>query len=159
MRQNVHLWLRRDRLSIEVKKEDVIQHGIEVFRSIGAHYVCNVCIKSGNSCCFSCQHLQDGVGCQKRNTACTAWVCGIQGFLFDQIGLLDEWNRFWIEIPGKMFRRDITPDKIRITTFIDTKKLNSRAGELLAERLESYLQQGGDISKLERHLSKTYSKY
>ena len=49
-------------------------------------------------------------------------------FLFDQIGLLDEWNHFWIEIPGKMFRRDITPDKIRITTFIDTKKLNSRAG-------------------------------
>ncbi|MCU4787906.1 DNA mismatch repair protein [Bacillus cereus] len=143
-------------MNIEVKKEDIIQHGTEIFRSIGAHYVCNVCIKSGNSCCFSCQHLQDGVGCQKRNTA---WLCGIQGFLFDQIGLLDEWNRFWIEIPGKMFRRDITPEKVRITSFIDTKKLDSRAGKLLAERLKSYVQQGGDIGRLERHLSRTYSKY
>lgn len=53
------------KLSIEVKKEDIIQHGMEIFRSIGAHHVCNVCIKSGNSCCFSCQHLQDGVGCQR----------------------------------------------------------------------------------------------
>ena len=80
-------------------------------------------------------------------------------FLFDQIGLLDEWNHFWIEIPGKMFRRDTTPDQIRITSFIDTKKLDSRAGERLAVRLESYVQQGGDIGELERHLSKTYSKY
>ncbi|PFH71638.1 DNA mismatch repair protein [Bacillus cereus] len=146
-------------MRIEIKKEDIIQHGIEIFRSIGAHHVCNVCINSGNSCCFSCQHLQDGVGFQKRNTACTAWLCGIQGFLLDQIGLLDEWNRFWIEIPGKMFRRDITSDNVRITSFIDMKKLDSRAGELLAERLESYVQQGGDIGKLEGHLSKTYSKY
>lgn len=146
-------------MNIEVKKEDIIQHGIEVFHSLGAHHVCKVCIKSGNSCCFSCQHLQDGVGCQKRNTACTAWLCGIQGFLFDQVGLLDEWNRFWIEIPGQMFRRDITPDKVMVTSFIDTKKLDSRAGEQLAESLKSYVQQGGDIGKLERHLSKTYSKY
>ena len=58
-----------------------------------------------------------------------------------------------------MFRRDITPDKVRITSFIDTKKLDSRAGELLAERLKFYVQQGGDISKLERHLSKTYNQY
>lgn len=146
-------------MSSEVKKEDIIQHGIEIFHSIGAHHVCKVCIKSGNSCCFSCQHLQDGVGCQKRNTACTAWLCGIQGFLFDQIGLLDEWNRFWSEVPGQMFRRDMTPDTVRITSFIDTKKLDSRAGELLAERLKSYVQQGGNVGKLDRHLRKTYSKY
>ena len=80
-------------------------------------------------------------------------------FLFDQIGLLDEWNRFWSEIPGQMFRRDITPDKVRIRSFIDTKKLDSRAGERLAERLKFYVQQGGDIGELECHLSKTYSKY
>ncbi|MGQ3740813.1 DNA mismatch repair protein, partial [Bacillus sp. Fil] len=70
-----------------------------------------------------------------------------------------EWNRFWSEIPGQMFRRDITPDKVRITSFIDTKKLDSRAGELLAERLKSYVQQGGDVGKLDRHLRKMYSKY
>ncbi len=86
MKQKMKRWVRRDRLNIKVKKEDIIQHGIEVFRSIGAYHVCNVCIKSGNSCCFSCQHSQDGVGCQKRNTA---WLCGIQSFLFNQIGLLD----------------------------------------------------------------------
>ncbi|MFD0771482.1 DNA mismatch repair protein [Bacillus sp. CGMCC 1.60114] len=146
-------------MSIEVKKEAIIQHGIEIFRLIGAHHVCNVCIKSGNSCCFACQHLQDGVGCQKRNTACTAWLCGIQSFLFDQIGLLDEWNRFWSEIPGQMFRRDMTPEKIPITALIDTQKLDSHSGELLAERLKTYVQEGGDIDKLERHLNKTYSKY
>ena len=144
---------------MKLRKKISFNMEMDIFRSIGAHHVCNVCIKSGNSCCFSCQHLQDGVGCQKRNTACTAWLCGIQSFLFDQIGLLDEWNRFWIEIPGQMFRRDITPDKVRITSFIDTKKLDSRAGELLAERLKFYVQQGGDISKLERHLSKTYNQY
>ncbi|EEL37087.1 hypothetical protein bcere0020_55130 [Bacillus cereus Rock3-29] len=53
----------------------------------------------------------------------------------------------------------MTPDKVRITSFIDTKKLDSRAGELLAERLKSYVQQGGNVGKLERHLRKTYSKY
>ncbi|MGF9965810.1 DNA mismatch repair protein [Bacillus rhizoplanae] len=146
-------------MSIEVKKEVVIQHGIEILRSIGAHHVCDVCIKSGNSCCFSCQHLQDGVGCQKRNTACTAWLCGIQSFLFDQIGLLDEWNRFWSEIPGQMFRRDMTPEEVSITALIDTQKLDNRDGKLLAERLKTYVQEGGDIGKLERHLNKTYSKY
>ncbi|MCP1123537.1 DNA mismatch repair protein [Bacillus sp. AFS018417] len=146
-------------MSIEIKKEAIIQHGIEILRSIGAHHVCNVCIKSGNSCCFSCQHLQDGVGCQERNTACTAWLCGIQSFLFDQIGLRDEWNRFWSEIPGQMFRRDSTPKKVSITSLIDTQKLDSRSGELLAERLKTYVQEGGDIGKLERHLNKTYSKY
>ncbi|MDA1754770.1 DNA mismatch repair protein [Bacillus cereus] len=146
-------------MSIEVKKEDIIQHGIEIFRLSGAYHVCKVCINSGNSCCFSCQHLQDGVGCQQRNTACTSWLCGMQGFLFDQIGLLDEWNRFWSEIPGQMFRRDCTPDTVRIISFFDTKKLDSRDGEQLAERLKSYVQEGGDIGKLERHLSKTYSEY
>jgi hypothetical protein len=146
-------------LSIEVKKEAIIQHGIEILHSIGAHHVCDVCIKSGNSCCFACQHLQDGVGCQKRNTACTAWLCGIQSFLFDQIGLLDEWNRFWSEIPGQMFRRDMTPEKVSITALINTQKLDSRDGKLLAERLKIYVEEGGDIGKLERHLNKTYSKY
>jgi len=146
-------------LSIEVKKEDIIQYGMELFRSIGAHHVCKVCIESGNSCCFLCEHLQEGVGCQKRNTACTAWLCGMQCFLFDQIGILDEWNRFWNEVPGQMFRRDITPDIVKVTSFIDMKKLNNRDGLLLAERLKSYMQEGGDIGKLERHLSKTYSQY
>lgn len=146
-------------MSIEVKKDVIIQHGIEIFRSVGAYHVCKVCIKSGNSCCFSCQHLQDNVGCQKRNTACTAWLCGIQSFLFDQIGLLDEWNRFWSEIPGQMFRRDNTPETVEITSFIDMKKLDSRDGLLLAKRLKTFAQENGDIGELERHLSKTFSKY
>ncbi|MDR4191099.1 DNA mismatch repair protein, partial [Bacillus pseudomycoides] len=53
----------------------------------------------------------------------------------------------------------ITPDIVRVTSFIDMKKLNNRDGLLLAERLKSYMQEGGDIGKLERHLSKTYSQY
>ena len=146
-------------MSIEVKKEDIIQHGLEIFHLIGAHHVCDVCIKSGESCCFLCHHLEDGVGCQNRNTSCTAWLCGIQSFLFDQIELLDEWNQFWNEIPGQMFRRDHTPDKVWIKSFINTENLTSHAGELLAERLSQYVQEGGDLGKLERKLDKKYAKY
>lgn len=80
-------------------------------------------------------------------------------FLFDQIGLLDEWNHFWSGIPGQMFRRDRTPDNVKIKSFIDMKNLDSRGGLLLVERLNSYMQEGGDIGKLERHLSKTYNQY
>lgn len=58
-----------------------------------------------------------------------------------------------------MFRRDITPDTVRITSFIDMKKLDSRAGLLLAESLKAYVQEGGDIGKLEQYLSKTYNGY
>ena len=145
-------------MSIEFKKEDIIHHGLDIFRLIGAHHVCNVCIKSGESCCFLCDHLEDGVGCQRRNTSCTAWLCGIQSYLFEEIELLDEWNQFWSVIPGQMFRRDHTPDKVWIKSFINTENLTSHAGELLAERLSLYVQEGGDLGKLERKLDKKYAK-
>ena len=145
-------------MSIEVKKEDIIQHGIETFRSLGAHYVCEVCIKVEILVVFHANIYKMELDVEKKYCLYSL-VMWNSRFLFDQIGLLDEWNRFWSEIPGQMFRRDITPDKVRIRLFIDTKKLDSRAGERLAERLKSYVQQGGDIGELECHLSKTYSKY
>lgn len=145
-------------MSIEVKKEDIIQHGIETFRSLGAHYVCEVCIKVEILVVFMPTFTRWS-WMSKKKYCLYSLVMWNSRFLFDQIGLLDEWNRFWSEIPGQMFRRDITPDKVRIRSFIDTKKLDSRAGERLAERLKSYVQQGGDIGELECHLSKTYSKY
>lgn len=85
-------------------------------------------------------------------------MCGIQTFLFDQIGLLDDWNCFWNEIPGKMFRKDSTPDNVRIKGLIDMEGLDSWGGSLLAERLNTFVHEGGNIEKLERRLSEMYQQ-
>ncbi|RBW69622.1 DNA mismatch repair protein [Bacillus taeanensis] len=143
-------------MSIEMAREDVIQYGIQVFRSIGAHYICEVCIESGNSCCFACDYLQNGIGCQKRNTSCTAWLCGIQKFFFREIGLIDEWEHFWSQIPGQMFRDDKTPDKVNITSFINIQDLDDSLGKIAAEKLIAYRKIGGDIGGLELYLENKY---
>ncbi|MFB9760428.1 DNA mismatch repair protein [Ectobacillus funiculus] len=149
--------IRRNESSIEVKREELIQHGMNVFQSVGAHYVCEVCIKSGNSCCHACSHLEEGIGCQRRNTACTAWLCGIQKFLFDHIGLIEEWENFWNQVPGQMFRKDRTPEKVEIASFLNIGNLDHETGQKLANILRSYVEQGGNLGKLERRLEKKYT--
>jgi hypothetical protein len=140
-------------VNIEIKREEMIQHGTQVFQLVGADKICKVCIKSGNSCCIGCDFLKEGVGCQKRNTSCTAWLCGLQKYFFDKIGLLDEWENMWEQIPGKEFREDSTPETVKIKSFIDLEQLDSKAGKLFAEALEVLEEQGDDIGKLERQLS------
>jgi hypothetical protein len=63
--------------------------------------------------------LNDGVGCQQRNTSCTAWLCGFQKFIFYQAGLINEWNTFWEQVPGQGYRQDSTPSEFTIDNWIE----------------------------------------
>ncbi|QGQ45532.1 DNA mismatch repair protein [Metabacillus sediminilitoris] len=140
-------------MSIEIKREDIIQHGLNVLQLVGSHYICKVCINSGNSCCKGCEFLKDGFGCQKRNTSCTAWLCGLQKFFLNEIGLLDEWENLWEQVPGQWFRRDNTPETIKIKSLLNIEQLDSKVGKLIATKLELFVKEGGNVDKLERKLN------
>ena len=139
-------------MSIDLRKEQIIQHGLEVLQQIGANDICKVCIQSGNSCCRGCKDLKDGIGCQKRNTSCIAWLCGLQKFHLREIGLLDEWESFWNQVPGQCYRRDETPDFVRLKSMMKTDHLSNKSGQIMAERLKQYIEEGGDLEKLESYL-------
>lgn len=98
----------------KVSKAAIIENGIEVLNELGMNHICKVCIANSGSCCRDCRHLRDGVGCQQRNTSCTAWLCGFQKYLLYEIGQLEEWITFWNQVPGQDFREDFTPDYIFI---------------------------------------------
>lgn len=92
-----------------ITKEELIQFGLQYLQGVGISYICNVCISNGGSCCMHCSDLEDGKGCQQRNTSCTAWLCGFLKFIFYEAGLLEEWEQFWEQVPGRAFRTDYTP--------------------------------------------------
>ncbi|KRF59820.1 DNA mismatch repair protein [Bacillus sp. Soil768D1] len=140
-------------MSIEIKREDIIQHGLMILQLVGSHYICEVCIKSGNSCCQGCEFLKDGLGCQKRNTSCTAWLCGLQKFFLNQIELLDEWENLWEQVPGQWFRWDNTPETIKIKSLLNLEHLDSKVGKMIAEEFELFVKEGGNLDKLERKLN------
>lgn len=139
-------------MSIEIEKEHLIQYGLKVFEEIGANEICSVCIRSGNSCCQGCEFLKDEKGCQKRNTSCTAWLCGLQKHYFKEIGLLDDWENFWTKIPGKLHREDVTPDFVKVNTFPKIKHINKSSGKLMADTFKAFAEDGGNLEKLERSL-------
>ncbi|MCQ6277539.1 DNA mismatch repair protein [Bacillus sp. V3B] len=139
-------------MSIEMKKEHLIQYGLEVFEEIGANEICNVCIRSGNSCCQGCEFLKDQEGCQKRNTSCMAWLCGLQKQYFKEVGLLDDWEKLWTKIPGKLHREDRTPNIVKVTTLLKVKHINKKSGKLMADRFNAFVEDGGNLERLERHL-------
>ncbi|MDQ0247737.1 hypothetical protein J2S09_005390 [Bacillus fengqiuensis] len=143
-------------MKMEMTREQIIEHGLLVFKSIGASSICEVCIKNGGSCCLGCQSLEDGIGCQRRNTGCTAWLCGLQKFFFIEIGILNTWNDFWKQVPGQYFRDDETPDKVRVKPILNIDHIDKKIGELVAEKLMSYAKNGGNIEKLERYLDVHY---
>lgn len=97
-----------------ITKEELIQFGLQYLQGVGISYICNVCISNGGSCCMNCSDLEDGKGCQRRNTSCTAWLCGFLMFILYEAGLLKEWEQFWEQIPGKSFRTDNTPSVVHI---------------------------------------------
>lgn len=120
---------------------------------MGAHYICDVCIKSGNSCCQGCALLKDGIGCQKRNTSCTAWLCGLQKFYLNEIDLLDDWERLWEQVPGRYYRKDFTPESVTVKSLIHVKHPNNQLAKKIASKLEMFVQKGGNLEKLEKKLS------
>lgn len=102
-----------------------------MFEEIGANEICGVCIRSGNSCCQECEFLKDKEGCQKRNTSCMAWLCGLQKFYFKEIGLLDDWKKLWTKIPGKLHRGNVTPDIVEVNTLLKVEHINKNLGKLI----------------------------
>lgn len=123
--------------SEKVSKTAIIENGIDVLNELGMNYICQVCIANSGSCCRGCRHLRDGVGCQKRNTSCTAWLCGFQKYLLYEVGQLEEWNAFWNHVPGKDFREDFTPDYIFIEKSLSRHtQTMERLGEALALDLQ-----------------------
>lgn len=141
-------------------KEEIIQLGLQYFQGIGASYICNVCISNGGSCCMNCCYLEDGKGCKQRNTSCTSWLCGFLKLLFYEAGLLEEWDNFWDEIPGKAFRRDYTPPVVPIKKGLQTPNiqlLGQAFGKDLANLMEKHNNQEYIIelnNELDRYLTR-----
>ncbi len=130
----------------------LIEYGLFIFKITGASSICDVCIDNGGSCCSGCQYLKEGIGCQRRNTACTAWLCGIQKFYFKEIGLLENWEEFWKQVPGQCFRADQTPEKVMVKPMTELSGVSKNLGDSVAKKIASFTDNGGDISKLERYL-------
>ncbi|MCR8635449.1 hypothetical protein [Paenibacillus radicis (ex Xue et al. 2023)] len=100
-------------------KEQIIEHGLGYLGDVGIEAVCQVCVPNGGSCCKSCSYLRDRVGCQSRNTSCTAWLCGFQKYIFFELGLLEAWNLFWEQVPGQDYRQDFTPTQVVVPLWLD----------------------------------------
>jgi hypothetical protein len=94
----------------QTSREAVIETGRQYLQDAGSESICKVCISNAGSCCNGCRHLKDRMGCQMRNTSCTAWLCGFLNYLLYELNLLDEWNDYWNQVPGQDFRKDQTPE-------------------------------------------------
>lgn len=116
-----------------VSRQTVITVGIHALHEIGSDSICNVCIANGGSCCQGCGHLVNGIGCQKRNTSCTAWLCGFLKFFLYETGLLQEWNDFWEQVPGQDYREDFTPEVFYVTKSLHLPDLRNLSKALAAD--------------------------
>lgn len=127
---------------MQVSRQTVITMGIHAFHEIGSNSICKVCIANGGSCCQGCRHLVEGIGCQKRNTSCTAWLCGFLKFFLYETGLLREWNDFWEQVPGQDYREDFTPEVFYVTKSLylpDLRNLSEALATDLHELAKSHI--------------------
>jgi hypothetical protein len=118
---------------IKISRQTVITMGVHALREIGSDSICNVCIEGGGSCCQGCRHLANGIGCQQRNTSCTAWLCGFLKLLLYETGLLREWNDFWDQVPGQDFREDFTPDEFYVERSLHLPNIRNLSEALAAD--------------------------
>jgi len=123
-----------DSFGNEMTKEELIQFGLQYLEGVGISSICKVCISNGGSCCMHCIDLDDGIGCQQRNTSCTAWLCGYLKFILYEAGLLEEWEQFWNQVPGQSFRMDYTPSIVSIKNEIQIPEIQS-LGQAFAKDL------------------------
>lgn len=122
---------------ITISRLAVIEQGVQAFNELGMTHICKVCIANSGSCCHDCSFLKDGVGCQNRNTGCTAWLCGFQKYFLYEIGQLKQWNDFWEQIPGQEYREDFTPVTMEIQYPLEMDTLSiEHLGEDLAYDLQ-----------------------
>ncbi|MCD1261777.1 hypothetical protein B5M42_023555 [Paenibacillus athensensis] len=124
-----------------VSRSYMIDLGLRALAGLGAESVCRVCIGCGGSCCQNCGHLRPGVGCQSRNTSCTAWLCGYLKLLFFKSGVLTAWDAFWEQVPGLAFRHDTTPSWVTMSVSLEPLSL-PHLGEALARDLSRMLGSG-----------------
>lgn len=121
----------------------LIDYGMRTLNGLGADHICKVCIQNGGSCCRSCDHLINGLGCQNRNTSCTSWLCGYLKLLFYKARLFEDWNEFWEEVPGIDFRKDFTPPLVKMTKYFEVPVLRD-LGEALAIDIKNKLSRDKD---------------
>src|SRR5690554_3405717 len=139
----------------------VIDQGVQYLQDMGADHICKVCIHNGGSCCSGCRHLVDGVGCQLRNTSCTAWLCGFLKYVLYEMGLLQKWENFWDQVPGQDFRQDFTPAYIRLKHPLISHDIQV-LGQALASDLEELARLHFGINfialreKLDKNISQIY---
>ncbi len=120
-----------------MSRNDIIEIGLKRLNDLGSHHICHVCISNSGSCCRNCVHLRDGLGCQKRNTSCTAWLCGFHKYFMYEMNFLDDWNAFWDQIPGQDYREDYTPELVSVTQPLpQADPAIARLGEALAADLQ-----------------------
>ncbi|MDQ0063344.1 hypothetical protein J2T15_004325 [Paenibacillus harenae] len=110
--------------------------GIHALDEIGSDSICKVCISNGGSCCQGCRHLATGLGCQQRNTSCTAWLCGFLKYFLYETGLLEEWNDFWKQVPGQEYREDFTPELFFVNKPLHLPDIRSLSVALAADLQE-----------------------
>ncbi|OUS69467.1 hypothetical protein B1748_31290 [Paenibacillus sp. MY03] len=127
--------------TVTLTRNALIVDGMKTLGELGTHHICNVCISYGGSCCRGCPHLADGLGCGQRNTSCTAWLCGFLKYYLYEIGVLDEWQSFWEQIPGQDYREDFTPERVDVN--LAMPRANARH-----ERLGLAL--GADLRQIEQ---------
>jgi hypothetical protein len=130
---------KKDSVRPRTTRQEVIKVGLEYLSGAGADHICKVCIPSGGSCCKDCRFLKNGVGCQQRNTSCTAWLCGFLKYIFYEAGIISEWNTFWDQIPGQDFRRDFTPSNFDVQKWIVSPSIRYLA-EAFAKDLQDLTQ-------------------
>ncbi|BFT70805.1 hypothetical protein [Paenibacillus sp. P36] len=131
-----------DELYIATRKY-LIDFGMRHLNGLGADHICKICIQNGGSCCRSCKHLINGIGCQNRNTSCTSWLCGYLKLLYYKAGLLKDWHTFWGEVPGIDFRKDYTPALVKMKTHFEVTVMRE-LGEALANDLKNKLSRDKD---------------
>jgi len=146
--------------TVSVSRTAILESGLTALQQLGAAHICAVCIPRGGSCCSGCQHLLPGVGCQKRNVSCTAWLCGFLKYMLYETGLLRQWNSYWDQVPGLDFRVDFTPDQVTISDSLHLPDLNELS-EALSYDLEELSQLHSEVGyilelreKLDRYIDR-----
>lgn len=125
-----------DAIRTNMSRQTVIQLGVDALSDVGSDLLCKVCIKNGGSCCIGCRYLADGIGCKMRNTSCTAWLCGFLKYLLYATGLLEEWHRFWKQVPGQDYREDFTPPFIFVEGPLHMPNIRTLSEALAADLQE-----------------------
>ncbi|MBW7475419.1 hypothetical protein K0T92_11725 [Paenibacillus oenotherae] len=117
----------------QISRLSVIDLGIRALQDAGSEHICKVCIANGGSCCNGCRHLVRGLGCQLRNTSCTAWLCGFLKYLLYETGHLQEWNYFWEQVPGQDYREDFTPEVVFVDNRLSIPSIRELSEALAAD--------------------------